>query len=98
MLLADKDQLARALTEKLLSYATGAVPTTGDRAEIEEIVRNVAGTNYGFLNGKPGTRSILDVLGPWPWYILVEIVLVLSAWALMTWPWEWVARQRNSSS
>ena len=48
LLLADKDQLARALTEKLLSYATGAAPTTADRAEIETIVRNIAGENYGF--------------------------------------------------
>jgi mono/diheme cytochrome c family protein len=48
LLLADKDQLARALTEKLLSYATGAGPTTADRAEIEAIVRNISGKNYGF--------------------------------------------------
>jgi hypothetical protein len=48
LLLADKEQLARALTGKLLSYATGAAPTTGDRAEIESIVRNVAGKKYGF--------------------------------------------------
>ena len=48
LLLTDKDQLARALTEKLLTYATGAAPTTGDRAEIESIVRNIAGKNYGF--------------------------------------------------
>jgi hypothetical protein len=48
LLLAEKDQLARALTEKLLTYATGAAPTTGDRAEIESIVRNIAGKNYGF--------------------------------------------------
>jgi hypothetical protein len=48
LLLADKDQLARALTEKLLTYATGAAPTTGDRAEIESIVRKLADKNYGF--------------------------------------------------
>src|SRR5438270_156706 len=48
LLLANKDQLARALTEKLLSYATGAAPTTADRAELEAIVRNIAGKNYGF--------------------------------------------------
>lgn len=47
LLLADKDQLARALTEKLLTYATGAAPTTADRAEIEAIARNIAGKNYG---------------------------------------------------
>jgi hypothetical protein len=48
LLLSDKDQLARALTEKLLTYATGAAPTTGDRAVIEAIVRNIAEKHYGF--------------------------------------------------
>ena len=47
----------------------------------------VVGTNYGFLNRKPGT-SILDLLGPWPLYVVVEIALVAGIWALMTWPWE----------
>lgn len=47
----------------------------------------VAGTNYGFLNTKPVVRSLLDVLGPWPWYLLPEVVLGAAAWALITWPW-----------
>ena len=48
LLLADKDQLARALAEKLLTYATGSVPTTADRAEIDAIVGRVREKNYGF--------------------------------------------------
>ncbi|WP_408899528.1 TIGR02206 family membrane protein [Nocardioides sp. R1-1] len=43
----------------------------------------VADTNYGYLMRKPG-RSILDLLGPWPWYVVQEIAIVLAAWALMT--------------
>jgi mono/diheme cytochrome c family protein len=48
LLLSDKDQLARALSEKLLSYATGAAPTTADKPEVETIVRNIRDSNYGF--------------------------------------------------
>ncbi|MGH3856688.1 MAG: TIGR02206 family membrane protein [Pseudonocardiaceae bacterium] len=45
------------------------------------------GTNYGFLTTKPGVKSLLDALGPWPWYLLAEVLLGAAAWALITWPW-----------
>ncbi|HXD89069.1 MAG TPA: DUF1592 domain-containing protein [Urbifossiella sp.] len=48
LLLKDKDQLARALAEKLLSYATGAAPTKADAAEVEAIVGRVRAKDYGF--------------------------------------------------
>jgi hypothetical integral membrane protein (TIGR02206 family) len=48
----------------------------------------LAGTNYGYVNDKPGTATILDYLGPWPWYVAVEIALVAVVWALMTLPWQ----------
>ena len=31
---------------------------------------SIAGTNYGFLNGKPATTSVLDLTGPWPVYVV----------------------------
>ena len=48
LLLADPDQLARNLTEKLLAYSTGAAPTTADQAEVERIVRRLRDHGYGF--------------------------------------------------
>lgn len=53
----------------------------------------VADTNYGYVNGKPTRASALDLLGPWPLYLLAEVAIVATAWALMTWPW--VRRQRG---
>jgi hypothetical integral membrane protein (TIGR02206 family) len=58
---------------------------------------NVAvGTNYGYLNAKPNAASILDVLGPWPGYVLAEIAIIIAVWALATWPW--ASRRRASAS
>lgn len=34
------------------------------------LVNVLIGSNYLFIARKPDTPSLLDVLGPWPWYIL----------------------------
>lgn len=47
----------------------------------------VFGTNYGFVSAKPSNPSILDLMGGWPWYLGVELVVGATAWALVTWPW-----------
>ncbi len=41
LLLRDRPQLVRALTEKLLTYATGRAPQASDRASVEAIVARV---------------------------------------------------------
>ena len=47
-LLADPDQLARSLTQHLVTYATGTGPQYADRAVINRIVERVARADYGF--------------------------------------------------
>ncbi len=47
LLLADKDQLARNLTQKLLVYATGADIQFADREVVEQIVTTLKAKNYG---------------------------------------------------
>ncbi len=47
LLVEDKDQLARCLTEKLLIYATGRGLRFSDRAAVKEIVARSRAKNYG---------------------------------------------------
>jgi len=55
----------------------------------------VADTNYGYLNELPDNASLLDFLGPWPLYVVLEILIVLVVWALLAWPW---TRERTTGT
>jgi hypothetical protein len=48
LLLADKDQIARALTVQLVTYATGHAPDSADAPQVEKIVDRVREHDYGF--------------------------------------------------
>lgn len=47
LLLTERDAVARALTRRLLTYATGAAPTALDQPEIERIVGQIRAKDYG---------------------------------------------------
>jgi hypothetical integral membrane protein (TIGR02206 family) len=64
-----------------------AVVVTLSWVAVTMTFNSAANTNYGYLNRTPDTGSILDLLGPWPWYLAPEIALIALVWALMTWPW-----------
>lgn len=48
LLLDDRDQIARNLTQRMLVYATGADIQFADREVVEQIVDNLRSENYGF--------------------------------------------------
>lgn len=59
------------------------------------VIDRMLGANYGYLDHKPESESLLDLLGPWPVYVFAAFAIVLAGWALMTWPWVLVDRRRD---
>jgi hypothetical protein len=59
LLIRDKDQLARALAEKLVAYGTGAPPTAPDRPAVDEVVRKARESGYGL-------RTLVHAVGQSP--------------------------------
>lgn len=64
---------------------------TNAYAGVVGLVNFVAGTNFMYLNRKPSAPTLLDMLGPWPWYLLVADVLALGLFLLLELPF----RRRN---
>ncbi len=76
------------------SYRLTLLVTTG-WAAVVFVINRALETNYGYLNGKPGGASLLDLLGDWPWYLLVALAVAAAVWAMITWPWTRRTRARR---
>jgi hypothetical integral membrane protein (TIGR02206 family) len=46
-------------------------------------INKAMGANYLYIMKKPENASILNILGPWPWYLIpMEVVMILSFYIL----------------
>jgi hypothetical integral membrane protein (TIGR02206 family) len=60
------------------------------------IVNGALGSNYLFIARKPDTASLMDVLGPWPWYILSLEAVGLALCLLVYLPFALKDRRQNT--
>ena len=52
------------------------------------------GSNYFWICGKPETISLLDVMGPWPWYILTGELIALFHFCIAYAPFWYLRRKK----
>lgn len=61
---------------------------------LDAVINLVTGGNYMYLRHAPGAHSLLDVIGPWPWYIVAAAALALFLFAILDLPFS-VSRRRH---
>jgi hypothetical integral membrane protein (TIGR02206 family) len=89
-----------------LAWGRGRVPrrgavsrvflATAAFAGVAGLADLLTGGNYMFLREKPETASLLDLMGPWPWYILSGALLAIALFAALDLPFR--GRRRLAST
>jgi hypothetical integral membrane protein (TIGR02206 family) len=51
------------------------------------------GWNYGYLRHRPSHHSLLNYLGPFPWYVLACDLIALGSFVLLALPWRTAAKR-----
>jgi hypothetical integral membrane protein (TIGR02206 family) len=66
-------------------------------AAIDAGVNLVTGGNYMYLRHPPNVPTLLNLLGPWPWYIVTSTILAVGIFAVLNLPF-YLGRRRPAKA
>lgn len=61
-------------------------------------VNAISGANFGFFCRKPPSPSLMDMLGPWPWYVGSLVVVTWIYYSVLDLPFMIVRRRKKEMS
>jgi hypothetical integral membrane protein (TIGR02206 family) len=64
----------------------GVLALTLTLVVIDAVVNLLTGGNYMYLRHTPGVASLLDLMGPWPWYIVAAAGLAVAIFVALDLP------------
>jgi hypothetical integral membrane protein (TIGR02206 family) len=62
------------------------------------LVNWLIGSNYMFIAHPPETASLIDVLGPWPWYLLSLEGIAVVVFLLLYLPYLFIDLRRKPTA
>jgi hypothetical integral membrane protein (TIGR02206 family) len=64
---------------------------------LDAVVNLLTGGNYMYLRHTPGAPTLLDLMGPWPWYIVAATAVAVAIFVVLDFPF-YIGRKQAQRS
>ena len=78
------------------SAVTWIVPITIAYAAFVGLLDAITGADYLYLRAKPASATLLDLMGPWPWYIIWAALIGVALFLILDTPFRLMRRSHTA--
>ena len=79
------------------SAVTWIVPITIAYAAFVGLLDAITGADYLYLRAKPASATLLDLMGPWPWYIIWAALIGVALFLILDAPFRVMRRSHHNA-